>query len=141
MNEDFQAWQLERQLLAQRLTLFLITSSIFVLSFVETTTRLVGIIIAFLGLLCCLLAGLYFRHVKRRFKCASLQQVENRLGFKGFWGRWFASVIFPTIFGIFWIFALIYVITFPWLLTGEFEPSIWGKFDLLDPRQVPPSGL
>jgi len=137
MDEDFQAWQLERQLLAQRLMIFLVAISIFVLSFVQTSTKLVGIFIGTIGLVCCVLAGLYFYHVDHRLRRASFKRVEERLGYNGFWGRWYASTIFPVIFGLFWVFALIYVVTFPWLVTGEFNPSIWGDFDLTDPWRVP----
>ena len=137
MDEDFQVWQLERQLLAQRLTIFLVTSSIFVLSFVQTSTKMVGIFIASIGLICCVLGSFYFAHINRRLRSTNLKRVEDRLGLNAFWGRWYASIVFPTIFGIFWVFALVYVVTFPWLATGEFDPSIWGQFDLLDPWRAP----
>lgn len=137
MDENFQVWQLERQLLAQRLSIFLVTNSIFVLGFVQTTTKIVGIFISAIGLACCILGGLYFWHIKQRLKCDKLKRVEERLGFNGFWGRWYASILFPIIFGLFWVFAMLYVVTFPWLLTGKFNPSVWGTFKLLDPWRVP----
>jgi len=113
MNRDFQIWQLERQLIVQRLTIYLLTSSILFLGFVAVRTSWLGILVAFMGLISCGLAWQYFRYLSTR-----LNGLESRLGIqlecslKRIKGRDIASKVFPPFFAVIWLGALIFSILF-----------------------------
>ena len=108
MDRDFQIWQLEERLLVQRLTIYLLTSSILFLGFVNVKNLWLGILVAFMGLISCVFAWWHFRGIPAR-----LEQLESRLGLserssgKRCRGRHLASKGFPVFFGIIWTGALI----------------------------------
>jgi hypothetical protein len=60
-ERDFQIWQLERQLVALKLSLFLLTSSILFLGYVQVRTTLLGIVISVMGLISCFVGVMNFK--------------------------------------------------------------------------------
>jgi len=109
----FQRWQLERQLLTQRLTLFLITNSILFLGFAQIRATWFGIFIAMMGLVLCILGAINFKGISKRLdNFESKLEKQPDLAIKGFRvkGREMA-MWFPLFFSIIWIVSLTFSFT------------------------------
>ena len=111
-KRDFATWQLERQLLYQRLSLFLVTSSILFLGYIQIRAIQLGILISIMGLTSCVLFGLNFRNIPNR-----LEKLETSLGIKEERDKEpsriparLVCLVFPPFFAIIWIASLIFSI-------------------------------
>jgi len=107
-NKNFQLWQLERQLLAVKLSLFLLTSSILFLGYVQVRATWLGIVISIAGIFSCVIGALNFKRIPNRLK-----ELEEKINIKwddGLKARRIA-ILFPPFFGTIWFFSLIFSIS------------------------------
>ena len=113
MGREFEIWQLERNLLVQRLMTYLVTNSILFLGFVQIRGLWLGSTVALLGLVSCILGAIHFQGIRRRFALLSeteeIKGIEERLsvGRRNLAGRSIV-VAFLAVFGIVWIASLVY---------------------------------
>ncbi|MEM2505994.1 MAG: hypothetical protein QXF61_02985 [Nitrososphaeria archaeon] len=106
-NITFQLWQLERQLLAVKLSLFLLTSSILFLGYVQVRATWLGIVISAAGIFSCMIGALNFKRIPNRLK--KLEEQINIKWDNGLKARHIA-ILFPPFFGTIWFFSLIFSI-------------------------------
>ena len=113
MGKEFDVWQLERKLIVQRLQIFLLTNSILFLGYVQVRESWLGVLVAFLGLICCVLGGVHFAKLRTRFRALSevneIKEIENRfaIGEGSLSGR-FIVILFVAVFGIIWIGSAVF---------------------------------
>jgi len=113
MGKEFDVWQLERKLIVQRLQMFLLTNSILFLGYVQVRESWLGALVAFLGLICCVLGGVHFAKLRTRFRALSevdeIKEIENRfaIGEGSLPGR-FIVILFVAVFGIIWIGSAVF---------------------------------
>jgi hypothetical protein len=108
-ERDFQMWQVERQLIALRLSLFLLTSSILFLGYVQVRTTWLGIIISVMGLISCLIGAVNFISIPGR-----LNELEKKLNIvkKSIFPARYAALLFPPFFGTIWVASIIFTFSF-----------------------------
>ncbi len=113
MEREFQIWQLERNLLIQRLQVFLFTNSILFLGFVQLRSLWLGTAVALLGFASCILGVIHFQGLKRRFRVLreskEMREIEDKFGIgeRMLSGR-LIVVAFLVVFTIIWIASVIY---------------------------------
>ena len=61
-DRDFERWQLEKQLVAAKLSLFLLTSSILFLGCVQVRASWLGVFTSLMGIVSCIVGFLYFKN-------------------------------------------------------------------------------